>query len=596
MCSGAATEGRDQPIRSPCSCHVWVGLLRKWRFGLRKLLAAVVTAVFTASILGSAPPATAESAAISAASATTPGWDTKIEVRATSDHPITQVTAALWSRRDTSRPFATITDFVLVSGTERNGVWHSRAPIHLELGLLQIDAEITDASGAQIAKSGAGTIDNRAQPRIVSFNVAPATISIAKNGLHYSGRLVYDDADGIERPIAKADVYMRNPGGGSANETDYTDADGWFSATGNPRWQTPFVSMLRGPASAAYPGSVFFHAVNHGPSVNIDVEQQPTRLTITAAGSPRAVGDRFDLSGKLEWQRADGQWLGLNDEPVVLTNYDAESELAAQTRTTTGPDGSFSIAGLAEYPGRLTLTYAGLHQAGISSGRWLPGPYRAVHLDIQPFAVKYRTSIADFALTPGPVTQGAAVSLAGRVQRTSSGGTPIPAPQAPVDIQSSPDGSHWSTVTRTTTDDTGTFRLRRTADQTGYWRATTPETSTNYPALGNAVRLPVNLRTRFFSFNASPEPVRKAGALVLTGRLAAADSGNYRGLGGQRVVIYFRPRGSSRWLVKATVTTGPKGLLHKNLKAYRDGTWRLSFTGTPGYLAATSGGDYVDVR
>jgi len=100
------------------------------------------------------------------------------------------------------------------------------------------------------------------------------------------------------------------------------------------------------------------------------------------------------------------------------------------------------------------------------------------------------------------------------------------------------------------------------------------------------------------SVNASPEPVTKGKPIRVKGKLARADweHSTYAGYGGRSVSVQFRAAGASSWATVKTATTSSTGWVDTTVSAVRDGTWRLSYAGNSAAGAATSVGDYVDVR
>lgn len=98
-------------------------------------------------------------------------------------------------------------------------------------------------------------------------------------------------------------------------------------------------------------------------------------------------------------------------------------------------------------------------------------------------------------------------------------------------------------------------------------------------------------------FDASPEPVRRGGAVTVSGvlrRLNRLDG--YVAFRAQTMRIYFRASGTTSWKLKGTVVTRRDGAFRKAFKATGDGFWRVSFPGTSRFDTQTSSADYIDVR
>ncbi|MER5539469.1 hypothetical protein [Streptomyces mirabilis] len=107
------------------------------------------------------------------------------------------------------------------------------------------------------------------------------------------------------------------------------------------------------------------------------------------------------------------------------------------------------------------------------------------------------------------------------------------------------------------------------------------------------------VRDAMVTADASPEPVTKGKTLTITGKLSRADwetLGGYHGYAGQKVKLQFRKKGTSGYTTVKTVSTSSAGGLKTTVKASTDGYWRYAFTATSTTAAATSTGDFVDVR
>jgi hypothetical protein len=111
-------------------------------------------------------------------------------------------------------------------------------------------------------------------------------------------------------------------------------------------------------------------------------------------------------------------------------------------------------------------------------------------------------------------------------------------------------------------------------------------------------------KTRWSSFNAAPEPVRKGGTVTVTGSLQRADwdSGRYVGYGsgGKKAKVQFKKKGSSTWTTVKTVTVGKGSKVSTKVAVKgttaRDGSYRLYFAGNSVSSTSASTSDYVDVK
>jgi GH25 family lysozyme M1 (1,4-beta-N-acetylmuramidase) len=109
------------------------------------------------------------------------------------------------------------------------------------------------------------------------------------------------------------------------------------------------------------------------------------------------------------------------------------------------------------------------------------------------------------------------------------------------------------------------------------------------------VRKAARAATGVSSLNAGPEPVRRGRNLTVSGTLRLA-AGTRRAVAGQRVLIRFRPRGSTVWRTAGTAVTSSGGTFRRTFRAAGDGHWQAVYNGDASRLAARSGSDYVDVR
>ncbi|MFF3375145.1 hypothetical protein ACFYXF_19625 [Streptomyces sp. NPDC002680] len=105
-------------------------------------------------------------------------------------------------------------------------------------------------------------------------------------------------------------------------------------------------------------------------------------------------------------------------------------------------------------------------------------------------------------------------------------------------------------------------------------------------------------RAAKLTVNATPEPVKKGKTITVTGKLTRADwsTGKTPGYATQPVKLQFRKKGSSAWTTLKTVKTSRTGALSTTTKAGVDGDYRFVFAGTFTTGAATSPGDFIDVK
>lgn len=134
-----------------------------------------------------------------------------------------------------------------------------------------------------------------------------------------------------------------------------------------------------------------------------------------------------------------------------------------------------------------------------------------------------------------------------------------------------------------------------------FWQYAAGTGATGNPSVFNGSlkalrKLAAQARTGFTKVNAGPEPRKKGKKLTVVGRLHYHNGTAWRPLAKRKVSIWFRARGTSKWVRKAVVTTNGKGRFRRKFIARKDGYWRAKFAGGPKFFGVTSGSDYVDVR
>lgn len=152
------------------------------------------------------------------------------------------------------------------------------------------------------------------------------------------------------------------------------------------------------------------------------------------------------------------------------------------------------------------------------------------------------------------------------------------------------DGQHWVfTVPFNAGDPSGTWRATVIAtDKDG-------KTDTDKATFGVEVKSG-KLDTRIARFDAAPEPVRKGKTLYFSGRLQANDDGEWDGVKGADVAIYFRANGHSGWKWVADADTRWNGKFYAKARAWRSGHYKAVFEGDDDLNGSTSARDYVRIK
>ncbi|MDP4508226.1 hypothetical protein [Nonomuraea turcica] len=202
------------------------------------------------------------------------------------------------------------------------------------------------------------------------------------------------------------------------------------------------------------------------------------------------------------------------------------------------------------------------------------------------------TKIVDFDARPDLVDRGDLIKVSGRLLADGEG-----YPGQSVSITFRERGSDtYREVTKVTTGRGGWFGATVRANATGWWRAEFAGTSAAKPSVSDADRVDVkrrNLGSKIVGFDARPEPVDKGDKLSFTGALLVEGRG---GVAGERVSIFFKAGGSSRWEYVTSDVTGRHGRFWVSAEAVTSGWWRAEYAGTRGVNGSVSAGDWVTVE
>lgn len=107
----------------------------------------------------------------------------------------------------------------------------------------------------------------------------------------------------------------------------------------------------------------------------------------------------------------------------------------------------------------------------------------------------------------------------------------------------------------------------------------------------------VRRATYFAGFNASPSKVRRGKAISVAGQLRGLNNyGEYVPFRGQKVTIYFKKKGTQKWVRYAVVTTAKNGKFAKRFSAKASGWWIAGYAGNATWYKSFSKNDGVVVR
>ncbi|MWK35118.1 hypothetical protein GEV43_14470 [Actinomadura sp. J1-007] len=482
-------------------------------------------------------------------------------------------------RAGTAEVVAVLSDFALDGAlTPVLDRWRSAGRVTLPpVGDFAVDVSVWSADGERTDKTDASRVTRRLRSKLSDVRISPEVYDAESGPLDLTGRLTSFDPDGTERPLAGARVT-------SGDGVFVTRADGTFSG------KAPAARMV----TVTYAGDGT-HGATWADSNTIAFRELETRISIASTKAPLA-GDKVTVSGLLERRTAAGAWGPLPRKPLAITFYNRDTKARERSaETVSGADGRYSVA--------VPVPASGQWQAAFD----LDGSDRGYGDSAAGTGTVYvhqPTAVTATSVGPSPVAAGGAVTVRGQVVRPRLTGARAVATDGLVTLQFSADGKDWRNLKNVRTDGQGRFTAAAAASKDGYWRAwydggpfgNASSDTQDQESFGKAGYVDVRYGTRFTSFNASPEPVRKGRTLTVAGRLQR-NSGGWKAAGAGAVVnVYFRAKGTSKWTLAGNVKTDSKGAFRKGFKASKDGTWMASYKGSGTYLGSSGPGDYVDVR
>ncbi|MEW9549205.1 hypothetical protein [Nonomuraea sp. NPDC050783] len=201
------------------------------------------------------------------------------------------------------------------------------------------------------------------------------------------------------------------------------------------------------------------------------------------------------------------------------------------------------------------------------------------------------TSFAGFGVRPGVAGRGDVVRVSGRLLADGEG---YRGQSVSVQFRGRHSGD-FREVAKVTTGNGGWFATGVRAWRSGSFRAVFTATAAAKGSVSDLAGLVIRHRavdSTIAGFDARPEPVAKGDTLTLTGSLRAEGRG---GLAGQRVSVFFRAAGSTRWEYVTSAVTGRHGFFRASATAAASGWWRAQYAGTRGVNGTAGDADWVTV-
>ncbi|NVI92537.1 hypothetical protein [Actinomadura sp. BRA 177] len=549
---------------------------------MRRLIALLTALAVTFSLVSVPAHAAAVSARIRAVRILTPDSPTtKIEVEAYGIADITKVRAVVYAYLDGPPQRLGVDDFELVEGTALDGVWRTKSAVTVDQGRWWVDVELTTAQETHLWPQRV-IIDNGLDTVIDDVEVTPTTVDVENPGIVFRGRLMSRTADGALSPVQGATLSLT--GASAPIPTVVTGSDGRVEGTGDfPR---------TADAQLAYTGG-FLYRPTKSAKIPVTKQRLDTRITLSVPDR-LIVGDQVTATGRLERQDRNGVWAPLAGKQLRLSfdKTEGDGDWTVAGRPVTDANGVYRAPVTVTEPGAWSVSFANEPQT-------LPDDYygyRMASAVTTNRTVVHRTSISGFNADPEPAALDGDVTVSGTVLwQTADGQWGPGGPADSVQLQFSTDGKTWKNMAVQVPGGEGEFRFVVPSGRDGYWRAVVPRGDYVEPSASGADYVDVKYRTHLYSFNASPEPVKKGATITVKGLLNRYMPESKPGPGAN-IHIYFKPAGSSTWTKMAITKTASNGWFKKTFTASKDGTWLARYWGSGTYIGSNAPSDYVDVR
>lgn len=312
-------------------------------------------------------------------------------------------------------------DFRLFSGTPQDGVWRTREPLKLpEFGSYRIDVDVTDADGDHVRQQSAGDLAYYVVAQFGELSVDRSSIDREHRDVHVEGTLYGRWPTREVKPLAGRKVDI--------------DVDYWTQTTVSTDKRGHFTTSVRldnaAPIQAVFRSDGGTPNVLYGESksVQIGVDQVPTRFTTTVDETDIDYGQSVTLNVTVEQKTGDG-WVPLAGQSggVLFGPNDSATDVVG--RFTTADDGTFTM----DY----TPWQGGYFQLALDTE---DDPFLQASTGTSSIVHVHRASKFT-AFTAGRSDTGQ-VHTEGLID-FPDGWTPA---TILVDIQYSPDGTEWTTV------------------------------------------------------------------------------------------------------------------------------------------------------
>ena len=372
----------------------------------------------------------------------------KLDLSLAAPTDVTGVQVSLFSIT-TQQPVATVTNFVLTSGTATNGVWEPKSRIQLPaLGSYRIDISATDSGGDTLSTTGAGYFYYAVQTNLNDAGVDHTTVDYQDRSITMSGHLMGKwPSSGAVTPMGGLTV-------GVSSYFQYgeatTAADGSWSVT------LPVTDQYQNTIQASFsydPDNPFYYQ-SDSRSIPIKIEKTATKLVLTpSARSVPFKGTVDSTSATLLWDSPSG-WQPLAGKTLGSNSFGSYVQEATDAN------------GNATFPATQPLWSDNTIQVGWSSDD--------LYLDdAQASSAITVVQPAAFASFTPARADASTVSIAGDL---TFSGLEVPG-TIPVDIQFSTTGKGgWTTVATVPNadwDSTGYgFSTTVPGSTAGFWRAT----------------------------------------------------------------------------------------------------------------------------
>jgi hypothetical protein len=508
-----------------------------------------------------------------------------LRISLTADSAITSLSADLFPVGSSSAtPAWTVTDFnAPVSGTDGAELYTASAPIpwgtgtgELPLGNYVVKGNAADQGGGSVSDDPAGSIAFLIEPQL-TLQAKPAKVDWGHRLVTFSGTVTGIFPDGTTGPVQGAVVTIQPEGQTSTPQafTATSGADGKYSGTKTVldwQWQ----ANVTGGTGLDLTGNTL-------QLVSLAINEDPVRLTAKLAKSNVNYGKPDKITGTVQY-KSGSVWKPVAGLQLTVDGTRPGDDTTAETNSA----------------GRYSVTLPHLKVSDeweVSTGNnaWFKGASVTKSITVN---LPVKLERVSEKLSPFGV-----LSASGCIVYTFPGGSQDQS-TAPiwVDYSAGPKGP-WHPLGKIRSSWNGTqlcpavganwtrnFRVKLAS---AWYR----ERVAAVPGIQGAISKAVHLRkdlTKIVNFKVSSRSVPSGGSLTVSGKLEQ-DTGHWRALGHQVVLIVLRPKGKKTWYWLVKPHTDGSGDFTATFNDPVSATWSATYEGGSKYFASGAKQIYVSL-